>query len=140
MNFAHWLPVIALAGLALARLVPRYTVGTDSPEKRSLERSQDEVAIPDALPTVGEGVNQGRIVLGALIRWLTQAQESRLRLLMACLITFIMLTGTLYVILANRYDDSSQKWAYGAVGSILGYWLKGPEGDEASGAKPPPNA
>ncbi|RKX71612.1 hypothetical protein DRP53_00995 [candidate division WOR-3 bacterium] len=40
------------------------------------------------------------------------------------IITFIILGVGLYVILAPDFDQSVKKWAFGAVGAIIGYWLK----------------
>lgn len=44
---------------------------------------------------------------------------------MPVFLSIMVITSALYVILMNEvYDDAQQKWAFGAVGSILGYWLK----------------
>ena len=38
----------------------------------------------------------------------------------------VVLLASLYVVLIKKKPDTAQKsWAYGAIGSILGYWLKG---------------
>ena len=34
------------------------------------------------------------------------------------------LLASLWIILSNRYDEDVQKWAFGAMGSILGFWLR----------------
>jgi hypothetical protein len=47
-----------------------------------------------------------------------------LRDLMMVIISVIVLITTLFVILSKRYDDATQKWAFGAVGTIIGFWLK----------------
>jgi hypothetical protein len=40
-------------------------------------------------------------------------------------ISLLVLVSALWVILhPQTYGDSGQKWASGAVGTILGYWLK----------------
>ena len=39
------------------------------------------------------------------------------------IISFIVLLAALYVILSQKYDADVQKWAFGAVGLIVGYWL-----------------
>jgi hypothetical protein len=36
----------------------------------------------------------------------------------------VLATG-LFVILAQRYEAKDKNWAYAAVGTLLGYWLKG---------------
>ncbi len=38
-------------------------------------------------------------------------------------ITFIVLVAALYIILSQKYPADSEKWAYGVVGLLLGYWL-----------------
>jgi Mg2+/citrate symporter len=43
---------------------------------------------------------------------------------MAPLISLIVLAAALFVILSGRYGDAEAKWAFGVVGTILGYWLK----------------
>jgi hypothetical protein len=39
------------------------------------------------------------------------------------IITLLFLIVSFWIILSNRYDDDVQKWAFGAMGSILGFWL-----------------
>lgn len=40
-------------------------------------------------------------------------------------ISLIVLLSALFVILSNNtYGDAQQKWAFGAVGTIIGYWFK----------------
>ena len=36
----------------------------------------------------------------------------------------MVLASGLYVILSGTYADSEQKWAYSAIGTVLGFWLK----------------
>lgn len=44
---------------------------------------------------------------------------------MPIVISLLVLLSALYVILSNTiYQDAQQKWAFGAVGTILGYWFK----------------
>ena len=44
---------------------------------------------------------------------------------MPVVISCLVLLSALYIILsANTYADAQQKWAFGAVGTILGYWFK----------------
>lgn len=38
-------------------------------------------------------------------------------------LTFIMLIAALWVILSNKYKDDTQKWAFGVVGTVLGFWF-----------------
>ena len=39
-------------------------------------------------------------------------------------ISFTVLMCALFVILAQDYDTSTRNWAFGMVGTILGYWMK----------------
>jgi hypothetical protein len=36
----------------------------------------------------------------------------------------ILLGASLYVILSGGYDEGTRKWAFGLVGTILGFWMK----------------
>lgn len=45
------------------------------------------------------------------------------RVRMIHVITLLFLLASFWIILSNRYDDDVQKWAFGAMGSILGFWL-----------------
>ncbi|MBV8048423.1 MAG: hypothetical protein JO171_14815 [Paludibacterium sp.] len=44
---------------------------------------------------------------------------------MPVIISIVVLLSALYVILLSaKYNDAEQKWAFGVVGTILGYWFK----------------
>lgn len=45
------------------------------------------------------------------------------KLVMTFIVTSLVLLCSLFVILAKKYTDADRKWAYGAIGTILGYWL-----------------
>lgn len=47
----------------------------------------------------------------------------RTRDLMQVVVTIIFSAAALFAILAKRFKPADKNWAYGAVGSILGYWL-----------------
>jgi hypothetical protein len=40
------------------------------------------------------------------------------------IITVLLLGSSLYVILSRKYSAQDQNWAYGTVGTLLGFWLK----------------
>lgn len=42
---------------------------------------------------------------------------------MAAVITLVLLIAALWVILSKRYQDAEKKWAFGIIGTIVGYWL-----------------
>jgi hypothetical protein len=45
------------------------------------------------------------------------------KLLGAVAVTIPVLGCALYVIVAPVYGEADKKWAYGAVGTLLGFWL-----------------
>jgi pSer/pThr/pTyr-binding forkhead associated (FHA) protein len=47
-----------------------------------------------------------------------------IRLITAISISAVVLIAALFVILHDSEPDESKKWAFGAVGTIVGYWLK----------------
>ncbi|WBS02377.1 hypothetical protein OU994_29745 [Pseudoduganella sp. SL102] len=47
------------------------------------------------------------------------------QVVMSIIVTLAILAAALYVVLAQQaYSDAHQKWAFGAIGTIVGYWLK----------------
>lgn len=48
-----------------------------------------------------------------------------LKPLMMVIITFMLLGAALFVLLSKRFDEPSKRWAFGTIGTILGFWLKG---------------
>lgn len=40
------------------------------------------------------------------------------------LLSVILLGAGLYVILSKQYDASDKHWAYGIVGTLVGFWLR----------------
>ena len=40
-------------------------------------------------------------------------------------VSLVVLAAGLYVILHAGYDADVQKWGFGIVGTVVGYWLKG---------------
>lgn len=61
-------------------------------------------------PPDGPGLKPSRPALGTVGPWVFCA---------------IMFAAALYVILSGRYDLETQKWAFGAVGTVAGWVLKG---------------
>ena len=43
---------------------------------------------------------------------------------MPAVVTVAVLASALWVILSGDYDEASAKWAFGAVGLVVGFWLK----------------
>ena len=44
---------------------------------------------------------------------------------MQAVVTVALLLPCLIMILSDSYDANSKHWAFGTVGTILGFWLKG---------------
>ena len=44
---------------------------------------------------------------------------------MQVIVTLALLVPCLLVIVSNGYDQNAKHWAFGTVGTILGFWLKG---------------
>lgn len=42
---------------------------------------------------------------------------------MRTVVTLSVLAASLYVILSKKYPPADRKWAYGAVGGIMAFWL-----------------
>lgn len=43
---------------------------------------------------------------------------------MPIIVSIAVLASSLFIILSKGYEGDEQKWAFGIVGTILGYWLK----------------
>lgn len=41
-------------------------------------------------------------------------------------ISAILLAAALFVILTKKYPPQDKHWAYGALGTVVGFWLKAP--------------
>jgi ABC-type multidrug transport system fused ATPase/permease subunit len=45
------------------------------------------------------------------------------REIVAFVFSLVILLASLYVIINKKYQPNAEKWAFGSVGTILGYWL-----------------
>jgi hypothetical protein len=43
---------------------------------------------------------------------------------MMVVVSILVLGSSLFIILSGQYDSESQKWAFGVVGMIVGFWLR----------------
>ena len=59
-----------------------------------------------------------------ITRGKTTILSEHLMKIMIIIVSVAVLTASLYVILSGRYDEGTQKWAFGTVGAIVGFWLK----------------
>ena len=46
------------------------------------------------------------------------------QLIMQLIMSLVFGGASLYVVLSKKYDEATQKWAFGTIGLILGFWLK----------------
>jgi len=51
--------------------------------------------------------------------------DKAIRSVMAPLISLIVLAASLFVILSGGYKTEGERWAFGSLGTIIGFWLKG---------------
>lgn len=51
--------------------------------------------------------------------------NSRLVTATQVIVSLAILGAVLYVIVYKQYASNDAKWAYGIVGTVIGYWLKG---------------
>lgn len=51
-------------------------------------------------------------------------KRKQLRDYISFLVSLIVLIAALFVILSGLYEDGTQRWAFGAIGTIVGYWLQ----------------
>ena len=52
------------------------------------------------------------------------SSEQVVPLAMRVIVSLLVLGVALYVITSRKFGSDQEKWASGAVGTILGYWLK----------------
>ncbi len=45
-------------------------------------------------------------------------------LVMRVVVSLVVLLSAIYIIVRSGSSDAEHKWAFGAVGTVLGYWLK----------------
>ena len=50
-------------------------------------------------------------------------RQARTKLRMAILVSLIVVASALYMVLSQDFGTDAEKWAFGSVGTILGYWL-----------------
>jgi hypothetical protein len=81
------------------------------------------LSVPGLLATAGVGA---LILLrsGAGVRSRATRGDDRTRAMMQVAISAIVLGAGLWVILSAQYSHESERWASGAIGTVMGYWLK----------------
>ena len=82
------------------------------------------LSLPGLLATAGVGA---LILLrsgGGRDRPRATRGQDRTRSLMQVAISLVVLGAGLWVILSGHYATDSERWASGAIGTVMGYWLK----------------
>ncbi len=46
------------------------------------------------------------------------------RIIAQIVFSILLAAGSLFVALSDRYGPKEQRWAYGALGALIGFWLK----------------
>jgi hypothetical protein len=49
--------------------------------------------------------------------------SSNIRLWVSIGVSFIILCAGLFIILSKRYAADDKNWAFGAIGTVVGFWL-----------------
>ena len=80
------------------------------------------LSIPGLIACVGIGALV--LVPGPRRRIAAAPPAGGARRLMQIVISLVVLGAGLWVILSARYDADAQRWAAGANGTVVGYWLK----------------
>lgn len=53
-----------------------------------------------------------------------QKIADQVKLVVSICLSVLLTFSALYIILSQKYLDADTKWAYGIVGSMIGYWMK----------------
>ena len=80
------------------------------------------VSVPGVLSTVGIGALI--LLRGGRPRARATLGEGPARLGMQIAISAVVLGSGLWVILSGHYNADAERWAAGAIGTVMGYWLK----------------
>lgn len=80
------------------------------------------LSVPGAIAALGIAALAiiGRRGPGAAV-----AAAGRTPAVMRIVVSLIVLAAGLWVMLSGRYDADVEKWAAGAIGTVVGFWLKG---------------
>jgi len=44
--------------------------------------------------------------------------------LMTVVVTMIVLAAAIFIVMSDHYSEDARKWAYGAICTIIGFWLR----------------
>jgi hypothetical protein len=107
-------------------------VCTDVPESR-IEQRAIQTTVPAEDPLVKEQLDAKLKELEKLSAEAVTTQRKQvdlkdlvetLRRLVSPIISLLVTVAALFIILSKKYAAESEKWAFGSLGTILGFWLK----------------
>ena len=82
-------------------------------------------SVPGAVALVGLGMlvlSRGASARRPAAR--TRAAGDSVRPVMQIAVSIVMLAAGLWVMLSGHYGAEARHWASGAIGTVVGYWLK----------------
>ena len=113
--------------------VPFFNEVCTNVPQRKIEQRQIPVTTKIEDPAIKAQLDERLKELNALSATavITQATQATLkdltqnaRQLVAPIISLIVSLASLFIILSKKYKAESEKWAFGTLGTILGFWLK----------------
>jgi hypothetical protein len=82
------------------------------------------LSVPGLVATAGVGalilLRSGRRPVAGAAR----GADAQARAVMQIAVSTVILAAGLWMILSGHYDADAQRWASGAIGTVMGYWLK----------------
>jgi hypothetical protein len=129
------LPALVFAVAILALLLAGWLSGR---RRRELRRAFEHYLHPDVLDQIvteppaspaalPEEKNSEPKPSPRRVRFETRLRPNRVRVAMQMVISIVLLAAALFIILSKMYAVEDQRWAYGTVGIVIGFWLKGTE-------------
>lgn len=109
-NMLSCSPQTKFEELTLARVKE----GPTAAVKREVDQHREKVA---ALSMQVEANGEKAKSLGRI--------DDMIRSVMTPLISVLVMLASLYVILSGGYKADGEKWAFGSIGTIIGFWFKG---------------
>jgi hypothetical protein len=112
------LPII----LFVTATVSLFAIGLRASQLRQRFRrlNDDLERIDDLSPAVRA---MGTIYCKAARERIT-TQEAQIRVFMQPIVSLVILISSLYMVLSERFTPQDKHWAFGTIGTLIGFWLK----------------
>jgi hypothetical protein len=92
--------------------IPEVTSVVDATARAGLQQKQEELKkVETVLAARQKAVEKSEKIFGV-----TKAS-------VGALFSLVILLACIYIILKGKYKSTTEKWAFAAVGTILGYWM-----------------